>query len=71
MRRRRAEGPVGYGIDFGTTNSSIAIAYPDRVEVVSVEAGTLPEVLPSIVYLHRDKNRAAGQDAVYDASLDE
>jgi hypothetical chaperone protein len=64
MRRRRAEAPVGYGIDFGTTNSSIAIAYLDRVEVVPVEQGTMPEILPSIVYLHRDKNRAAGQDAV-------
>jgi hypothetical chaperone protein len=29
-----------------------------------VETGTLPEILPSIVYLHRNKNRAAGQDAV-------
>jgi hypothetical chaperone protein len=64
MRRRRADAPAGYGIDFGTTNSSIAIAYPDRVEVVPVELGTLPEVLPSIVYLHRDKNRAVSQDAV-------
>jgi hypothetical chaperone protein len=64
MRRERAEAPVGYGIDFGTTNSSIAVAYPGRVEVVPVETGTTPEILPSIVYLHRDKNRAAGQDAV-------
>lgn len=64
MRRRRTEAPVGYGIDFGTTNSSIAVAYPQRVEVVPVETGTMPEILPSIVYLHRDKNRAAGQDAV-------
>jgi hypothetical chaperone protein len=29
-----------------------------------VEAGTLSAILPSIVYLHRDKNRAAGQDAI-------
>jgi hypothetical chaperone protein len=61
---RRADVPVGYGIDFGTTNSSIAIAYPERVEVVPVEGGTVPQVLPSIVYLHRDRNRAAGREAV-------
>lgn len=57
----RARGPVAYGIDFGTTNSTISIAYPDRVEVV--HAGS-QDVLPSIVYLHRDANRAAGEDAV-------
>ena len=64
MTRRRADAPIAYGIDFGTTNSSIAVAYPERVEVVPVEAGGMPEILPSIVYLHRDKNRAAGQEAV-------
>ena len=26
--------PIGYGIDFGTSNSTVAIAYADRVEVV-------------------------------------
>ncbi len=58
---RRTPRPVAYGIDFGTTNSAISIAYPDRVEVV--HAGS-QDVLPSIVYLHRDGNRAAGEDAV-------
>jgi hypothetical chaperone protein len=59
-----AERPIAYGIDFGTTNSSIAVAYPGRVEVVPVEAGSMAEVLSSIVYLHRDRNRAAGREAV-------
>lgn len=55
--------PIAYGIDFGTSNSSISVAYPDRVELV--EVGTaIPEVLPSIVYLHRNGQRAAGEDAV-------
>jgi hypothetical chaperone protein len=67
MRRmlgRRANEPVAYGIDFGTTNSTIAAAYRDRVEVIPVESEGLPEVLPSIIYLNRDRNRAAGQEAV-------
>lgn len=55
--------PLGYGIDFGTTNSSISIAYRDRVEVLDVGVA-IPEVLPSIVYMHRNGQRAAGEDAV-------
>jgi len=64
MTSRRSSEPVAYGIDFGTTNSSIAVAYRDRIEVVPVESGSTPEILPSIVYLNRDRNRAAGQEAV-------
>jgi hypothetical chaperone protein len=60
----RSSEPVAYGIDFGTTNSSIAVAYRDRIEVIPVESGTTPDILPSIIYLNRDKNRAAGQEAI-------
>ena len=57
--------PIAYGIDFGTTNSSIAIAYPDRTEVVSVDPqSSTPECLRSIVYVHRDGDMKAGQAAV-------
>jgi hypothetical chaperone protein len=64
MIGRRNDDPVAYGIDFGTTNSSIAAAYRDRIEIIPVELGDMPQILPSIVYLHRDGNRAAGQEAV-------
>lgn len=64
MTSRRNSEPVAYGIDFGTTNSSIAVAYRDRIEVIPVESGSTPEILPSIVYLNRDRNRAAGQEAI-------
>jgi hypothetical chaperone protein len=64
MISRRISEPVAYGIDLGTTNSSVAVAYRDRIEVIPVESGTTPEILPSIVYLNRDRNRAAGQEAV-------
>jgi hypothetical chaperone protein len=64
MIGRRNEEPVAYGIDFGTTNSSIAVAYRDRIEVIPVETGNTPEILPSIIYLNRDRNRAAGEEAI-------
>jgi hypothetical chaperone protein len=64
MRNRQSSAPIAYGIDFGTTNSSIAAAYRDRIDVVPVESGPLTEILPSIIYLNRDRNRAAGQEAI-------
>ena len=55
--------PVGYGIDFGTSNSSVSVAYPDRVEVLTL-GGSASKTLPSFVYLHRAGRRAAGDEAV-------
>lgn len=56
--------PVALGIDFGTTNSSVAVATLDGVEVLDIYPGTeLPGVLPSTVYLHRSGVRSAGVDA--------
>jgi hypothetical chaperone protein len=55
---------VAYGVDFGTTNSSIAIAYPDRVQVLDIEAEGVLSCLPSIAYLHRNGDRLAGMAAV-------
>lgn len=57
-------GPVGYGIDFGTSNSAIAVAYADRVEVLPVGPSRSAMTLPSFVYLHRSGGRAAGDEAV-------
>jgi hypothetical chaperone protein len=53
--------PVGYGIDFGTSNSAVSIAYEDRVEVVPIGQA---RTLPSFIYLHRAGRRAAGDEAV-------
>lgn len=56
---------IACGIDFGTTNSSISIAYSDRVEIVSVGSGEpLPGVMPSVAFLHRNGNRSAGLEAI-------
>jgi hypothetical chaperone protein len=56
--------PVGYGIDFGTSNSAISVAYPDRVEVLALGRSRSAMTLPSFVYLHRGGRRAAGDEAV-------
>ena len=59
----RPSHPLGYGIDFGTSNSSVSVAYPDRVEVVGL-TGSGARTLPSFVYLHRAGRRRAGEEAV-------
>jgi len=55
--------PLGYGIDFGTSNSSISVAYHHHVDVVPL-GQSAARTLPSFVYLHRAGRRAAGDDAV-------
>lgn len=57
------ERPLGYGIDFGTSNSSVSVAYADRVEVLPLGASG-SRTLPSFVYLHRAGRRAAGDEAL-------
>lgn len=56
--------PIGYGIDFGTSNSAISVAYPDRVEMLALGPSRSAMTLPSFVYLHRGGRRAAGDEAV-------
>jgi hypothetical chaperone protein len=55
--------PIGYGIDFGTSNSSVSVAYADHVEVLPL-GRSAARTLPSFVYLHRAGRRAAGDEAV-------
>ena len=53
---------VGYGLDFGTTNSAIAAVFENGdVEVVKAEPAGM---VPSLLYLSRDSNRLAGTMAV-------
>lgn len=53
--------PIAYGIDFGTTNSSIAVAYRDRVEPLGLL--TDPGV-ESKLYLDSTGQRLVGDEAV-------
>ena len=54
------------GIDFGTTNSSVSIAYNNGdVELVTIDpSANMPHSLPSIVYIDRYGLQQAGRDAI-------
>ena len=57
--------PIAYGIDFGTTNSAISIAYADEAEMVPLgRTGSL--TMPSMVYLDETGNQLVGDDAIPD-----
>jgi hypothetical chaperone protein len=56
--------PLAYGIDYGTSNSAVAVAYADRVDVVAAESPRDGLTLPSVAYLHRDGETAAGEEAI-------
>src|SRR6266568_968189 len=53
--------PVGCGIDFGSSNSAVALAFPDAVEVVGEVAADA--LAPSTLYLDREGRRVAGSRA--------
>ena len=59
-----AARPLGYGIDFGTSNSAVSVAYADRVDVLPLGRSRSGRTLPSFVYLHRNGGREAGDEAV-------
>ncbi len=56
--------PIAYGIDFGTTNSAVAVAYADRVEILKIAASPFPELLKSVLFLNRNRQELAGQEAI-------
>ncbi|HXM54221.1 MAG TPA: Hsp70 family protein, partial [Candidatus Dormibacteraeota bacterium] len=49
------------GIDYGSSNSAVALAYEDGVEVVGESRDDA--LAPSTLYLHRDSRRVAGNRA--------
>lgn len=55
--------PLAYGIDFGTSNSSISVAYQDEAVLVPLGADG-DDVMPSIIYLDSTKQQLAGHAAV-------
>lgn len=59
-----ATAPAGYGIDFGTSNSAVSVAYADHVDVIPLGRSRSALTLPSFVYLHRSGGRAAGDEGV-------
>lgn len=55
--------PIAYGIDFGTSNSSISVAYADEAHLVPLGQNG-DDFMPSIVYLDSSRQQLAGHDAV-------
>jgi hypothetical chaperone protein len=52
------------GIDFGTTNSSVAMYDGDELHRLHLDAGNdNPYILPSLIYLDRDQNARVGTAA--------
>ncbi|MBN2307389.1 MAG: Hsp70 family protein, partial [Candidatus Hydrogenedentes bacterium] len=52
------------GLDFGTTNSSVALSDGERVRVLALDAANdHPSSLPSLVYISRDGEQIVGRAA--------
>lgn len=70
MRRRilaESEGDsalLGIGIDFGTTNSSVALYDGERVRYLRLEPVESGEVMPTALYLSRDRQAEVGRAAI-------
>lgn len=57
--------PVGCGIDLGTSNSSVSVAFEDgSVDLAPVFPDFDSFTMPSVVYLHRNGDKQAGVNAV-------
>jgi hypothetical chaperone protein len=57
----RGADVIGCGIDYGSSNSAVALATRGSVEVIGEAKGDA--LVPSVVYLHRDGRRVAGTAA--------
>lgn len=52
------------GVDFGTSNSSIALSDGEKVKVLNLDASNVsPTSLPSLLYITSDGDRIIGRDA--------
>lgn len=56
---------IAFGLDFGTTNSVLAIAQGDKVEVIDLEgASELSKTLKSVLFFDEEKNVEVGEEAI-------
>ncbi len=53
---------IGIGIDFGTTNSAVALYDGDKVTLIQLEAAS--PIMPSATYIDRALQTRTGQDAI-------
>ncbi len=56
---------MNVGLDFGTSNSGVAISDGQRVKLLPIDRqNILPEVMKTILYITRDYRHSIGQEAV-------
>ena len=56
---------IGIGLDFGTTNSTVAVWESDRVTYVDLDpVAANPKIMPSALYLDRAMGRSVGAAAI-------
>lgn len=56
---------VTFGLDFGTTNSSLAVCNGENVEIVDIDSyNTTGKTLRSVIYFDEDNNIFVGQEAI-------
>ena len=51
---------LGIGVDFGTTNSTVALYDGEHVRYLQLEPLDGGEVMPTALYISRDRQAAAG-----------
>jgi len=56
-------GRLRFGIDFGTSNSAVAVADGDRVRVLPLDP-VAGETMPSVLYVRRDGSSLVGHAAI-------
>ena len=56
---------IGIGLDFGTTNSTLAVWEADRITYIDLDAAAAnPKIMPSALYLDRSMGRSVGTAAI-------
>ncbi len=56
---------VAFGLDFGTTNSVLAVSQDGEVEIVNIDpSSTSEKTLKSVLFFDEEKNVSVGQEAI-------